>query len=324
VEVLVLSTFATEPECLLDVRIIGALERAYVDRNGNKVEDVKIIAVQSCDPRTEELEDVSSLNPQVIKHLSHLFTHSAEMGGGSDCKIARCISGAEAISKVQACRADYEQNVSDKAIYNAPNLLCLPWGKDSSQGPVNKRVFPAIVEATKHATNRYAFDSDSGVLKCLGPLKTASFYPANAGFIPQTIAEDGKPVDVLILSSLPLQSRCVVEIRIVGAAECIDEMGPDIKVIAVPKSEPRMKEWDGIEAVPKHIKDELVQFLNSYKDLDEEWKFCSFGRWYDSDEAVKYVQGAHSRFFLFDLPMKRLEKRVAELEAENSALRGGY
>lgn len=286
-----------------------------------KVEDVKIIAVQSYDPRTSELEDVSSLNPQAIKHFSHVFCHSAEMGGGSECKIVRCMSAGEAISKVQAAREEYKANVPDKVIHNAPNLLCLPWGKDSSQGPVNKRVFPAIVEAQKHATNRYAFDRDAGVLKCLGPLKTASFYPANAGFIPQTIAEDGKPVDVLILSSLPLQSRCVVDIRIVGAAECSDEMGPDVKVIGVPKTEPRMKEWDGIEAVPKHIKDELVQFLNSYKDLDEKWKFCRFERWYDDDEAVKYVQGAHSRFFLFSLPMQRLETRVQELEAENHKLR---
>jgi len=95
----------------------------------------------------------------------------------------------------------------------------------------------------------------------------------------------------------------------VGAAECIDEMGPDIKVIGVPKSEPRMKEWDSIEAVPKHMKDELVHFLNAYKDLDEEWKFCRFERWLDAAEAVKYVQTAHSRFFLYALPMQRLEKK---------------
>merc|ERR1712113_723301 len=99
-------------------------------------------------------------------------------------------------------------------------------------------------------------------------------------------------------------------------------MGPDIKVVGVPKSEPRMKEWDSIDSVPKHIKDEIVQFLNSYKDLDEEWMFCRFERWLDSEDAAKYVQGAHSRFFLYALPMYRLEKRVAELEVENQRLRG--
>jgi len=224
---------------------------------------------------------------------------------------------------VQRYHEEYKSFFADKTIHNAPDLACLPWGKDASQGELNKRVFPAIVEAQKSQTNRYSFDRESGVLKCLGPLKTATFYPANSGFIPQTVAEDGKPVDVLILSTLPLRSRCGVDIRIVGAAECIDEMGPDTKVIGVPKSEPRMKEWDSIDEVPKHIKDEIKQFLNSYKDLDEEWKFCRFERFMDTEESIKYVQMAHPRYFLFTLPMQRLEKRVEELENENAELKRG-
>jgi inorganic pyrophosphatase len=231
------------------------------------------------------------------------------------------MTAAEAQQAVQASRGEYKSAFADKTIHNAPDLWCLPWGKDASQGPINQRIFPAVVEAKKHSTNRYCFDTEAGVLKCVGPLKTATFYPANAGFIPQTVAEDGKPVDVLVLSTLPLQSRCGVEIRIVGAAECIDEMGPDIKVIGVPKTEPRMKEWLSMETVPHHLQDEMVHFLNCYKDLDEEWKFCRFERWLEVEDAVKYVQGAHSRFFLFALPMQRLEKRVQDLEAENIQLR---
>jgi inorganic pyrophosphatase len=312
-----------EAESLVDIRIIGALERQYTE-SGKEVTDVKIIAVQAFDPRTAGVEDISSLNPHSISHFSQFFVHSAEMAECKRCQILRSISANEAVAIAQSAHADYKATFVDKAIHNAPNLRCLPWDKDSSQGPLNKRVFPAVVEAKKHSTNKYCFDPDVGVLKCLGPLKTASLYPANAGFIPQTVAEDGNPVDVLILSSLPLEARSVVEIRLVGAAECVDEMGPDIKLIGVPKSEPRMKEWDNIDTVPKHIKDEMVQFLNSYKDLDEEWKFCRFERWLDSDDAVKYVQSAHSRFFLFALPMQRLEKRVRELEDENVALRSQH
>jgi inorganic pyrophosphatase len=320
-ETLILSTFPIEAESLVDVRIIGAIERTYISRTGKNVKDYKMIAVQIYDERTSDIQDVSSLNPMVIKHFCNFFIHSAEMAEVKDCKIVRTVSAAEAIEFTQQAKEVYKEEHADQEIHNAPDLCCLPWGKEASQGPVNNRVFPAVVEAQKLSTNRYCFDSESGVLKCLGPLKTASLYPANAGFIPQTVAEDGKPVDIMILSSLPLRSRCVVDVRIVGAAECIDEMGPDIKVIGVPKSEPRMKEWDGIEAVPKHIKDEMVQFLNSYKDLDQEWKFCRFERWLDNDDAVKYVQGAHSRFFLFALPMHRLEKRVKDLEAENQRLK---
>jgi inorganic pyrophosphatase len=321
-EMLVLSTFAVEAECLLDARIIGAVERTYKKLGSQEnVTDFKVIGVQLYDPRTKALADISSLNPQVLKHLCDFFVHSAEMSGVTDCKIVRRLNAQEATKVVEQSQADYKQAFADQTIHNAANLWCLPWGTDASQGPVNERVFPAIVEAPKRSTNRYFFDTDAGVLKCAGPLKTAIFYPANAGFIPQTVAEDGKPVDVLILSTIPLQSRCGVEIRIVGAAECIDEMGPDIKVIGVPKSEPRMKEWDGMDHVPHHMLDEMVHFLNGYKDLDEEWKFCRFERWLDADEALKYVQSAHSRFFLFALPMQQLQKRVMDLEAENAKMK---
>lgn len=319
-EVLILSTFAVEAESLVDVRIVGALERSY-KHHGAEKKDVKVIAVQASDPRTQYIQDISSLNPHSLKHLGQFFVHSAEVAECEDCKIVRHLSAQETLAAVQASHAEYQKTFSDQTIHNAPNLWCLPWGKEASQGPVNQRIFPAIVEAQKHGANKYSFDTDSGVLKCLGPLRTATFYPANAGFIPQTVAEDGKPVDVMILSTLPLQSRCCVEIRIVGAAECIDEMGPDTKVIGVPQSEPRMKEWDDIDFVPKHMKDEMVHFLNAYKDLDEEWKFCRFERWLNAEDAVKYVQGAHSRFFLFALPMQRLERRVRELEAENDKLK---
>jgi inorganic pyrophosphatase len=321
-EVLILSTFPVEAECLVDVRMIGALERTYKNKLGNIVSDHKIIGVQTYDPRTADLQDISSLNPQVIKHFYHFFIHSAEMAGCEDSKIGRTLSCQEAVAVVQGAHACYQKRFADQIIYNAPNLGCLPWGKEASQGSVKERVFPAIVEASKHGTNRYRFDTESGVLKCLGPLMTATFYPANAGFIPQTVAEDGRPVDVLILSTLPLRSRCGVDIRIVGGAECIDEQGPDIKVIGVPKSEPRMKEWSDINNIPHHIQDEMVHFLNGYKDLDEEWKFCRFERWMEADDCLNYVQTAHSRFFLFTLPMQRLEKRVQDLEEENRRLKG--
>jgi len=322
-EILILSTFPVVAEALVDVRIVGGLSRTSTTPLGKVFKDQKIIGVLTHDPRTKELRDISGLNPQTVKHVGAFFQHSAEVSGHADCKIDHYMNAAEAINAVKVSSQDYEKTFADQTIHNSPNLRCLPWGKDSSAGPMSQRVFPAIVEASKLDSNRYAFDPESGVLKCLGPLKTAAFYPANAGFIPQTVAEDGKPVDVMILSTLPLQSRCGVDIRIVGAAECIDELGPDIKVIGVPKSEPRMREWNCIDAVPNHMKDEMVHFLNGYKDLDEEWKFCRFERWLEADEAVKYVLGAHSRFFLFSLPMQRLEKRLQELEQENRDLRKG-
>jgi len=321
IEILILSSFALSPECLIDVRVIGGLERTYLSWPAkNTVKDFKVIGVPSSDPRLENIRDLSNLNVNSVNHFCNFFQHSAERAKCTDCKIVRRLNAQEASAVVVQAHEDYQRSFVDQKIHNAPNLWCLPWAADANAEDPKDRIYPAIVEASKHSSNRYSFNTDAGVLKCLGPLRTSTFWPGNAGFIPQTVAEDGRPVDVIILSTLPLQSRAVVEIRIAGAAECIDEMGPDIKIIGVPKTEPRMKEWVSMESVPSHMKDEIVHFLNAYKDLDQSWKFCRFSRWMDADEATKYVQGAHSRFFLFVLPMQRLEKRVAELEVENKRL----
>jgi len=326
IEILIINTFGLAPECLTDVRVIGAIERSYrtPKKDGGVSEpvvDYKVIGVGALDPRMEGVKSLSSLNPQCIVHYKHFFTHTAEMANCTDCKILQVLQAGEAMDLVKKGHKDYNASFSDTTVHNAANLWCLPWDSDASKGEACERVYPAVVEASKHTSNRYFFDVNYGVLKHWAPMKTATFWPGNYGFIPQTVAEDGRPVDVMILSNVPLCSASVAEIRILGAAECTDEMGPDMKMIAVPKTEPRMKEWKSIEDVPKHMKDEMAQFFNSYKDLESSWKFCKFETWIDAEMAMKYIQTAHSRFFLFVLPMQRLEKRVLELEDANNKLR---
>jgi len=321
IEILMLNTFALSPESLADMRIIGAIERTYRTplKDGcvsGVVTDYKVIGVGSSDPRMEHVRSLTNLNPQAINHIQHFFVHSAEMANCTDCQMTKRMEAKQALELVRQAHADYGKSFTDQAVHNAANLWCLPWGLEGTQGSPSERVYPSFVEASKHTSNKYAFDSDYGVLKHLRPLKTSTFWPGNYGFIPQTVAEDGRPVDVMILSNVPLRSSSVVEIRIVGAAECIDEMGPDMKMIGVPKTEPRMKEWQTIDHVPKHMLDEMVHFFNAYKDLESDWKFCRFERWIDASQAMTYIQQAHSRFFLFVLPMQRLERRVQDLEEQ--------
>mmetsp|Transcript_7096 Transcript_7096/g.20947 ORF Transcript_7096/g.20947 Transcript_7096/m.20947 type:complete len:354 (-) Transcript_7096:25-1086(-) len=325
VEILIINTFGLEAETLTDVRVIGVMERSYrtprKDGGNSEVTDFKVIGVGANDPRMNSVRSLSDLNQQNLLHYSNFFTHTAEMANCSDCKIVKFMQAEEAMQKVHDAHKQYWAEFKDTALHNSPNLWCLPWEADATSGQACDRVYPAVVEASKHSHNIYSFDCHNGVLKHTAPLKTSTFWPGNYGFVPQTVAEDGKPVDVMILSNVPLRSGSVVEIRIVGAAECSDEMGPDIKMIAVPKNEPRMKEWKTLEDVPKHMKDEMVHFFNAYMDLEADWKFCKFDRWMDSDDAMRYIQTAHSRFFLFVMPMQRLEKRVTELEDANDRLR---
>lgn len=329
VEVLIISTFPVNAECLVSVRIVGGFERQYL-KQGKLQTDCKVIGVTSADPRMAHVKAMKDFNPQVLRHYENFFMHSAESSGGSDAKITRRLETAEMIAHVQACNQDYLKNFTDCEVHNAPNLWCLPWESSATRGDPGARVYPCIIECSKHTSNKYVFNADYGVLNCEGPLQTSSFWPGNYGFIPQTVAEHGRPVEVMALSTVPLRNASVAEIRIVGAAECVDEMGPIFKMVGVPKSEPRMAEWTDIEAVPKHIKDEMVHFFNAYKDLEPDWKFCRFERWLDASTAMNYVQSAHSRFFLFVMPMQRVEKRLQALEDENMSLRaalaqsGGY
>lgn len=328
-EILILNTHPLCPESLCDVRILGALERSYrtPQKGGSPSEpktDFKIIGTCASDPRLENLTTLSQLNPQSIEHFSSFFSHSALMANCTDCKLLRRLEATEAVQLVQSSHGTYKETFKDQNVHNTPNLWCLPWSSDATKGEAKERVYPAVVEASKHSSNKYEFDIQYGVLRHQAPLLTAMFWPGNFGFIPQTVAEDGKPVDVVILSNVPLRNGSVAEVRVVGAAECSDEMGPDVKLIAVPKTEPRMKEWESINDVPKHLKDEMVHFFNSFKDLEADWKFSHFDRWLDADEALRYIQVAHSRFFVFTMPMQRLEKRVMELEEQNELLRSRF
>eukprot|EP00929_Paragymnodinium_shiwhaense_P006238 TRINITY_DN1092_c0_g1_i1.p2 TRINITY_DN1092_c0_g1~~TRINITY_DN1092_c0_g1_i1.p2 ORF type:complete len:651 (+),score=214.35 TRINITY_DN1092_c0_g1_i1:86-2038(+) len=321
VEVLIISTFPMAAECLCDVRIVGALERTFKTEAGKELKDFKVIAVVTSDPRMAHINTLSNFNTGVLAHFERFFLHTAEQGKLTGAKISNKFESAKARQMVMQARTEYEEFFEDKVVHNAPDLRCLAWMKESTVGEPHERIYPAVVEASKHTSNKYVYDETYGVLAHSAPMKTSTFWPGNYGFIPQTVAEDGRPVDVMLLSTVPLRNNSVAEIRVVGAAKCIDEMGPDLKMVAVPKSEPRMKEWKDITDVPKHMLDEMVHFFNAYKDLESDWKFSRFERWLDGKDACSYLATAHSRFFLFVLPMQRLEKRVAELEEENMALK---
>jgi inorganic pyrophosphatase len=324
-EILILNTFPLSPECLASARIIGCIVRKmkYPLKGGGSTEaqiDYKIIGVSATDPRMNGMHTLSDLNPHTLKHFCDFFMHSGAMARCTECTLVETLQVEKACQIVADAHATYGSTFTDQTVHNTPNLVALPWGANATQGETKDRVFPAVVEASKHSSNRYGFDTFYGVLRHEGPLGTASFLPGNYGFLPQTVAEDGKPVDVVILSNVPLRTTSVAEVRVVGAAKCIDEMGPDVKIICVPKSEPRMKEWADMEDVPNHMKDEMVHFFNACKDLEEDWKFARFERWICRDEAIRYIETAHSRFFLFTMPMQRLERRVQELEEQNREL----
>lgn len=149
-----------------------------------------------------------------------------------------------------------------------------------------------VVEVPKGSRNKYEIDHATGVIRLDRQLFTATRYPADYGFIPDTLAEDGDPLDVLVLLDEPTFPGCRVRCRPIGVLWMSDEHGPDAKVLAVP-DDPRA-EWEDLEDLPGHLLREIQHFFNVYKDL-EPGKHTEVGRWEGRAAAAEEIRRSRER-----------------------------
>ena len=283
-DIICLSVFPLVSECLVNTRLIGALKRRYVTSEGKQVEDYKMIAVPVDDPRASHIKSLENINISIIEHYKNFVIHSAQQNSCTDVTIASIYNRAEANRIFEEKRVAYSLEFSGRKVANAPNLWCLPWPEEDVSADNNRMT--AVIECPKGTCNKYAFNKDLGCLVLQRPLFSATYWPGNYGFIPQTVAEDGSPVNVLVLSNHPLNEMSLCDVRIVGSMSCTDEKGPDLKIVAVPKKEPRMAEWKDVDDVPVHIKSEMENFFNTYKSLESQWHFCKVQGWKSSKETI--------------------------------------
>ncbi|KAJ9442687.1 Inorganic pyrophosphatase [Diplonema papillatum] len=316
----ILSGFPLVSECLVKIRFIGALKVTYKDFRGNTVVDRKFIGTPYNDPRTEHVVTLTNINKHIVDHYVRFYEHHNHVSGYHGFKVVARLGAAEALDEIRRFHQQYAEDFPDRKIYNAPNLWCLPWGFNETSD-TNASFLNAVIECPKGDCNKYEFNKEFGSLVLERPLHSATHWPGNYGFIPQTVAEDGRPVNVLVLSNHKLNEFSLCNVRVMGALLCLDERGPDLKVVAVPKKEPRMSEWTDVGVIPKHLKDEMENFFNTYKSLELSWRFCKVQRWVSRDETMSYLRLAHTRFFLFVLPMERVDHRLKKLEDENVALK---
>ena len=155
-----------------------------------------------------------------------------------------------------------------------------------------------IIEIPAHSDPvKYEVDKDSGALFVDRFMSTAMFYPCNYGYIPQTLSEDGDPVDVLVVTPLPLISGSVIRCRPVGMLKMSDEKGVDAKVIAVPadKLTPLYKDCKGIGDLPPSLLAQIAHFFEHYKDL-ESGKWVKVEGWTGADEAKAEINASIRRY----------------------------
>jgi inorganic pyrophosphatase len=131
--------------------------------------------------------------------------------------------------------------------------------------------FNVVIEIPMNADPiKYELDKESGALFVDRFMMTAMHYPANYGYVPQTVAADGDPVDVLVHAPFPLLPGVVVRCRAVGVLNMEDEKGGDAKVLAVPADDicPLFIYWKSIEDVPEMRLKQIQHFFEHYKDLE--------------------------------------------------------
>ena len=129
--------------------------------------------------------------------------------------------------------------------------------------------FVAVVEIPRGSRNKYEMDKESGAIFLDRMLFTATRYPADYGFIPETLAEDGDPLDVLVLVGEPTFPGCRIRVRPIGVFLMEDSGLPDHKVVAVPAGDTRWANVVDVEDLDPHLRRELEHFFAVYKELDD-------------------------------------------------------
>jgi inorganic pyrophosphatase len=168
------------------------------------------------------------------------------------------------------------------------DYLDLPIGKNVPE------IVAVIVEIPLDGTNKYEYDKKLHVFRLDRTLHSPVHYPGDYGFIPQTLAEDGDPLDILILGDSPSFPGCMFTARPIGLFEMLDQGVPDEKVVAYATGNPRFQGIDSYTQVQPHILREIEHFFSVYKDL--EGKRTKALGWKDRDTAQDAIRSSHKRY----------------------------
>lgn len=161
---------------------------------------------------------------------------------------------------------------------------------DISPKRISPEDFVCVVEIPKGSKNKYELDKETGLIILDRILYTSTHYPANYGFIPRTLGDDGDPLDVLLLCSEPLEPLTLCRAYPIGVISMIDNGHNDEKIIAIPFNDPNYNIYTNIDQLPKHIFDEMRHFFSVYKTLEN--KETAVNEVSERSIAVKIISDA--------------------------------
>ena len=142
-----------------------------------------------------------------------------------------------------------------------------PW-HDIPPGDASPQTVNAIIEIAKGSRAKYELDKEFGVLRLDRVLYSSVYYPANYGFIPQTLGDDLDPLDILVLSQVQIEPLCMVRSKVIGVMRMIDGGKEDDKIIAVAATDVSVSHIDSVDVLPEYLHREMKHFFEEYTRLE--------------------------------------------------------
>ena len=150
-----------------------------------------------------------------------------------------------------------------------------------------------LVEIPKGSRNKYEWDEELQAIKLDRFLFSSVVYPTDYGFIPDTLGEDGDPLDAMVCVSEPTFPGCVIPVKVIALFRMRDDKGIDDKVCCVPLSDPNWNHMESLDDLPQPLRDEISHFYAIYK--QPQGIHVQVDGWYSKEEALKAIEEAKAR-----------------------------
>ncbi len=161
--------------------------------------------------------------------------------------------------------------------------------------PVQAGLVEAVIEIPRGSRNKYEWDHQRDLIRLDRVLHSSVHYPTDYGFIPDTLAEDGDPLDILVVVEDGTFPGCLVTARPIGLLHMADEHGPDVKVLSVSAADPRFEQIKDLADLAPHWLTEIEVFFETYKQLEDS-KEVSVGGWEGRAAAWQAIEDCTRRF----------------------------
>lgn len=168
-----------------------------------------------------------------------------------------------------------------------------PW-HGAHYGKKAPQIVNGLIEISQGSRAKYEIDKTTGLLKLDRVIYSSFHYPVNYGFIPQTLGEDGDPLDILVMCGESIQPLCLVQATVIGNMQMIDNGEKDDKIIAVATNDPTVNHFTSVEDLPKHFIAVLKNYFENYKVLEN--KEVIIDEFQDKDAAYKIINQAIDKY----------------------------